>query len=263
MSAAADVVTVTPDPGLVPAGTGVNAAAALAGAGLRVAVTGWLRATNAAAFEEFFAERGLADHFVRIPDEATPPPAERSMLMERVLGLAAPNRWIVMAGSLPPGIDAGFYCELATLVSGAGARVLIDTSGDPLRRALRSEPHVLKPNRRELEVLVGRPLPTRADVVSAARGLLKGETEMVAVSLAADGAVFVTGDRAVATTTPAVTAESGAGAGDAMAAGIVAGRIRGLGLADTARLATAFALAALSGEPADGWLERVMLSEVG
>ena len=273
MTAVPDVVTVTPNPAIdwtltvpnftmgginrvaaarsAPAGKGVNAAAALAAAGFHVAATGWLGAANAAPFEAFFAERGIADHFVRVPGETrvdvkiadpaaqrttsvdfaglTPPPAERSLLMERVLRLAAPNRWIVMAGSLPPGVDPGFYCELATLVAGAGARVLVDASGDPLRRALRSEPHVLKPNLRELETLVGRALPTRGDVVSAARGLLKGETELVAVSAGADGALFVTADRAVAARPPAVPVESSVGAGDAMAAGIVAARLRGLG----------------------------------
>ena len=304
---AADVVTVTPNPAIdwtltvphfaaggrhrvevarsMPAGKGVNVAAALAAAGLRVAATGWLGDANRAPFEAFFAERGIADHFVRVSGETrvdvkiadpagaqtteidlvglTPPPAERSLLMERALGLAAPGRWMVMAGSLPPGVDAGFYCELATLVAGVGARVLIDASGDPLRRALRSEPHVLKPNRQELEMLVGRSLPTRADVAQAARGLLQGETELVVVSSGAEGAVFATSERTVSATPPRLALGSAVGAGDAMAAGIVAGRIRALGLEEIARLATAFALAALSGQPTDEWLAQVTVETIG
>ena len=201
MSPTFDVLTVTPNPAIdwtlmvpefaagavnrvaadrtTPGGKGINVAAALAGAGYRVAATGWLGAANAALFESFFATRGIEDHFVRVPGETrigikiadpaagglttdvnfpgpTPPPAERSLLMERVLGLATGGGWIVMAGSLPPGVDPGFYCELSTLVTGAGARVLIDTSGEPLRRSLQSEPQILKPNLRELERLVGR-----------------------------------------------------------------------------------------------------------
>lgn len=307
MSTAVDVVTVTPNPAIdwtltvpgftagainrveaersAPAGKGVNVAAALAAAGFRVAVTGWLGAANAAPFEAFFAERGIADHFVRVPGEtrvgvkladpsaqrttevnfsgSTPPPAERSLLMDRVLGLAGPGRWMVMAGSLPPGVDPGFYCELATLVAGVGARVLIDASGDPLRRALRSEPQILKPSLHELEAVVGRALPARADVVSAARGLLTGETELVVVSLGAGGALFVTASQVVAATPPPVSEGSTVGAGDAMVAGIIAGRIRGLALDETARLASAYALAAITGEPADGWAARVSVSEIG
>ena len=182
--------------------------------------------------------------------------------MERVLGLASGGGWIVLAGSLPPGIDPGFYCELATLVTGAGARVLIDTSGEPLRRSLQSEPPILKPNLRELERLVGRSLPERDDIVSAARGVLKRAMELVAVSLGANGALFVTADRVVAATPPEVGVRSSVGAGDGMAAGIVVGRIRGLALDETARLASAFALGAITDQPADAWLEQITVAEV-
>ena len=301
-----DVVTVTPNPALdwtlsvlrftagavnrveaqqsKPAGKGVNVAAALAHAGYRVGATGWMGAGNAAAFETFFAERGIEDHFVRVPGEArvgikivdpaaqqttdvnfpglTPPLAERSLLMERVLGLAAAGRWVVMAGSLPPGVDPGFYCELTTLVAGAGARVVIDTSDEPLRRVLRSEPHILKPNIHELEKLVGRRLLTRDDIVAAARGLLKGEMELVTVSLGAKGALFVTADRVVAATPPSVPVRSTVGAGDALLAGIVAGRLRGLALDELARLASAFALAAMTGEAAEEWAGRVAVTDI-
>ena len=225
-----------------------------------MAATGWLGEAHAAAFAAFLAERGIGDHFVRVPDEV-PPPAARSLLMERVLGLAAPSRWIVMGGALPPGVDPGFYCELVTLVAGVGARVLVDTGGEPLRRALRSEPHVLTPSLAELEKLAGRALPAREDAVAAARSLVKGETELVAVSLGAEGALFVTADRAVMATSPSAQAGSTVTAGEAMAAGIVAARIRGLALEETAGMAIAFTLGAVSGEPAERWLPRVTVRE--
>jgi len=290
--APAEVVTVTPNPALdwtlsvpgftagavnrveaqhtTPAGKGVNVAAALAGAGHRVAGTGWLGADNAAAFEAFFAARGIEDRFVRVGGEAgqPPSPAERAALMERVLGLAstaatgAPG-WFVLAGSLPPGVDPGFYCELATLVAAAGARVALDTSGEPLRRALKSEPQVLKPNVHELEALVGSPLPSRDAIVAAARGLLKGDTELVVVSMGADGALFLEDRRIVSATPPRVAVRTTVAAGDALVAGIVSARLRRLDLAELARLASAFALEAVTGRAAAEWLGRVMVEDVG
>jgi 1-phosphofructokinase len=258
MTESVDVVTVTPNPAMD--GNGITAPAALAAAGYRVAVTGWLGEAHAAALEAFLAERRVGDHLVRVPGEV-PPPAARSLLMERVLGLAAPSRWIVMGGALPPDVDPGFYCELVTLVAGVGARVLVDTGGEPLRRALRSEPHILTPSLAELERLAGRALPTRADAVAAARSLVKGETELVAVQLGAEGALFVTAGRAVMASPPS-SHGSTVTAREATAAGVVAARIRELALEETAGLAIAFALAAVSGEPAERWLPQVTLREV-
>jgi 1-phosphofructokinase len=259
MSEPVDVVTVTPSPAM-DAGSGITAPAVLAAAGYRVAVTGWLDEAHAAAFAAFLSERGIGDHLVRVPGEV-PPPAARSLLMERVLGLAAHSRWIVMGGVLPPGVDPGFYCELVTLVAGAGARVLVDTGGEPLRRALRSEPHVLAPSLAELQTLAGRALPARADAVAAARSLAKGETELVAVSLGAEGALFVTAERAVVAAAPSVQVGWTVTADEAMAAGIVAARIRGLALEETAGMAIAFVVAAVSGEPAERWLPQVTVGE--
>jgi 1-phosphofructokinase len=310
--APAEVVTVTPNPALdwtlsipgftagainrveaertTPAGKGVNVAAALAGAGHRVAATGWLGADNVAAFEAFFAAQGIEDRFVRVAGETRlgikiddpsaqrttdvnfpgqePSSAERVELMERVLGLAstaatgAPG-WFVLAGSLPPGVDPGFYCELATLVTAAGARVALDTGGEPLRRALKSEPQVLKPNVHELETLVGSPLPSRDAIVAAARSLLKGGTELVVVSMGEDGALFLEDGRIVSATPPRVAVRTTVGAGDALVAGIVSARLRRLDLAELARLASAFALEAVTGKAAAEWLEEVVVENVG
>jgi 1-phosphofructokinase len=257
-----EVVTVTPNPGL-------NVAAALASGGHRVAATGWLGADNAAVFEAFLAARGIEDRFVRAAGESqTPSPAERAELMERVLGLAstaaagAPG-WFVLAGSLPPAVDPGFYCELATLVTAAGARVAIDTGGEPLRRALKSEPQVLKPNVHELEALVGDPLRSRGAIVAAARGLLRGGTELIVVSMGAEGALFLEDGRIVSATPPRVAVRTTVDAEEALLAGIVSARLRRLDLAELARLASGFALEAVTGRSATEWVGQVTVEDVG
>ncbi len=82
--------------------------------------------------------------------------------------------------------------------------------------------------------------------MAVARDLIAGGVALVAVSRGADGAVFVSADEVVVARPPAIAVRSTVGAGDAMVAGIVAARSRGLGLADTARLATAFSLHTLT-----------------
>ena len=68
----------------------------------------------------------------------------------------------------------------------------------------------------------------------------------VVVSMGKEGAIFVEGDETIWAVPPAVEVKSTVGAGDAMVAGIVAGKIRGLSLAECARLATAFSMTAIS-----------------
>ncbi|MGB0128966.1 MAG: PfkB family carbohydrate kinase, partial [Rhodocyclaceae bacterium] len=60
------------------------------------------------------------------------------------------------------------------------------------------------------------------------------------------GALFVEADESLLAVPPAVEVKSTVGAGDAMVAGLVAGKARGLQLADCARLATATAVGALT-----------------
>lgn len=251
-----------------PAGKGVNVAAALAGYGHGAAATGFLGRDNAAAFESYFAELGIDDAFVRVAgatrvgikivdpsrqettDVNFPGPAvtaeDVDALLRRVDALAADGRWFVLAGSLPPGADAVLYAELTRRIRARGGRVVLDTSGVALQHALDAAPHVVKPNVHELELLLGQLLPSPDDVADAARALLERGVELAAVSMGAEGALFVARDAIVHARPPSVTVGSTVGAGDAMVAGIVAARLAGLDLAETARLATAFSLAALT-----------------
>ena len=50
------------------------------------------------------------------------------------------------------------------------------------RAALLAAPDMIKPNQAELEALVGRPLPTEAAVIAAARALVAGGVRLVVVS---------------------------------------------------------------------------------
>lgn len=252
--------------GSAAGGKGINVAAALAGYGLRVGATGFLGRANTALFESLFARTHIEDACVRVEGDTrvgikiadpalkgttdinfpgtAPAEARLDELRRRIDALDA--TWWVLSGSLPPGVDAGIYRDLIGAVKARGGRVAVDTSGEPLRQALESAPHVSKPNVHELEALLGGRLPDRAAIVAAARELARATgTELLVVSMGADGACFVTSDATVIARPPAIEVRSTVGAGDAMVAGIVAARLGGLPLDACARLATAFAVHAL------------------
>jgi 1-phosphofructokinase len=261
-----------------PAGKGVNVAAALAAYGIPVAATGFLGRDNAALFESFFAERGIADHFVRISGEtrtgikggdpgtrettdinfpgAASTAAELGELRERLMALAERDSWVVLTGSLPPGVPASFYRDLVGPLRAAGCRVVADASGEVLRHAVEAAPDVIKPNVHELAALDRRAARHRGR--GAGRGPRAGRRwRGPRRRLARRGGRRVHGARTRRDRPPPAHPHSTVGAGDAMVAGIVAARLASLDLADTARLATAFSVHALSGEDICGAAERV------
>ncbi len=249
-----------------PGGKGVNVASFLADAGHTTAVTGFLGRNNAELFDALFAEKKIADRFVRIagstrvgikiadpvlndttdinfPGEA-PTTGDIQALFEQISLL--PGAWVVLAGSIPPGVEPTIYRDLAQAFKAGGRRVVLDTSGEPLRHALNAVPAIIKPNIYELETLVGYALPTPQAIIAAARDLLGRGLHLVVVSMGADGALFVDHDTVIKARPPRVKVQSTVGAGDAMVAGTVAAQLRNLSLADTARLATAFSVDAVT-----------------
>src|SRR5947209_8652602 len=101
-------------------GKGVNVASFLTDAGFTTAVTGFLGQENTDIFEQFFARKGIADQFVRIPgrtrtgvkvvDEANQqttdinmpglPPSEAAMetLRQTIERLASTYDWFALSG---------------------------------------------------------------------------------------------------------------------------------------------------------------------
>lgn len=242
-------------------GKGVNVACVLADLGVEAVATGFLGAENAGPFETAFARKGIADRFVRIAgctrvgikvvDPRTrqttdinfpglmPREEEVGELFGRIAALAGPGRWFVLSGSVPAGLRDGVYAGLIDAIHGKGGRVVLDTSGRPLREALAARPEVMKPNVDELGELVGGALDTPAAVRAAGESLLDQGVHRVVVSMGGDGAVFVDRGRALLARPPRVEVRSTVGAGDAMVGGIVYATVQGLSLEDLARTATA------------------------
>ncbi|OQA47143.1 MAG: Tagatose-6-phosphate kinase [Chloroflexi bacterium ADurb.Bin325] len=253
-------------------GKGINVAAFLADFGEHATATGILGRANDELFRRLFSEKGIVDRCVRIAgatrigvkiaDTAlrqttdinfpgqTPEPADIARLFAILGELATEHEWFVLSGSIPAGVSAEIYAQMIRLLAGAPAgrapKVVLDTSGEALRQAVLAGPWLIKPNIDELAELVAERPATAADIVRVARVLMQRHgIASVVVSMGKAGAVFIEGVEAIWATPPAVEVQSTVGAGDAMVAGIVAGKLAGLPLAECARLATAFSVAAI------------------
>ncbi len=250
-----------------PGGKGINVASFLADFGQPATVTGFLGADNDDIFRRLFLQKAIEDRCVRIAGSTrigvkisdmaqhrttdinfpgqTPGPADVAALFDILKELAATHDWFVLSGSIPAGVSAGIYGEMVRTL--AGKKVLLDTSGEGFRQAVAAGPWLIKPNVDELGEFVGERLATTEAILQVARDLIRRyNIASVVVSMGKEGAIFVEGKETIWAVPPSVEVKSTVGAGDAMVAGTVAGKIRGLSLAECARLATAFSMTAIS-----------------
>ncbi|WP_116132717.1 1-phosphofructokinase [Tropicimonas sp. IMCC34043] len=249
-------------------GKAVNVASFLAHFGHKVAVTGLLGRENEALFARHFATAGIEDACLRLDGATRTNVKIVDPVNDRVTDLNFPGvratdadlaavtskldallarglDWVALCGSLPEGLDPDAYAGLVAMARARNAAVALDTSGMPLAEALKARPEIIKPNIAELSALLQRPLETQKDVVDAALELTRTGINLVVVSMGAQGAVMAMPDAAILAVPPKVAVASTVGAGDAMVAGLIHAATLGLGLQETARLATAFSLGAL------------------
>jgi 6-phosphofructokinase 2 len=172
--------------------------------------------------------------------------AEWERCLETLSELEPFPRLLVASGSLPPGVPPDFYARVARLVRSAGSRMILDTSGKPLRLAARQGVFLLKPSLREFEELTRSSLPARAALVDRARELVRdGRCEVLVLSLGPEGVLWVSASEAEWMRAPAVSVASSVGAGDSLVAGIVLGLSRGKPVREAVRLGLAAATASV------------------
>ena len=134
-------------------------------------------------------------------------------------------KWLLLCGSLPPGMSPDFYARLIRIAREKNVRTLLDTGGEALRLGLAARPAMVKPNRQEAERLLERPLLTRQHSLEALREIARMGAEMVVLSLGSDGAMGVSGggsgNGSYHAHAPEIKLACPIGAGDALAATVV------------------------------------------
>lgn len=172
--------------------------------------------------------------------------AEWQQCFEHLAALDPKPGYLVASGSLPPGVPDDFYAQVARTGNAMGARVIVDTSGEALCHAANEQLYLIKPNLRELGMLLGHPFIDEDEVETAAADLVAGgRCEAVVVSLGAAGALLVTREVRERIPAPTVPIISKVGAGDSMVAGIVLSLARGMQLRQAVRFGVAAGAAAV------------------
>jgi 6-phosphofructokinase 2 len=154
--------------------------------------------------------------------------------------------FLVASGSLPPGVPVDFYARLAAVGRQIGSRVVLDTSGAPLARAVEEGVYLLKPSLQEFQALMGEHEGDESHLTSlAAIAVKRGWCEILVLSLGAGGALWVTASERERLASPAVRVKSSVGAGDSMVGGIVLSLARGRAVGEAVRFGVAAGAAAV------------------
>ncbi|MFD4546982.1 1-phosphofructokinase family hexose kinase [Streptomyces sp. NPDC058466] len=253
-----------------PGGKGLNVARVLAALGHEVTVTGFTGgATGRAVQDQLTDTAGTVDALIPVTgstrrtiavvdattgdttqlNEPGPEitPAEWAAFQEAYEHLLRSASAVALCGSLPPGVPVGAYAHLIRAARASAVPVLLDTSGEPLRRGIAARPDIVKPNTDELAELTGSHDPSQATRDARRRG-----AHTVVASLGAEGLLAVNADGRWRATPPRRVPGNPTGAGDSAVAGLLSGLVEHLPwpdrLARAVALSTATVLSPVAGE---------------
>jgi tagatose 6-phosphate kinase len=169
---------------------------------------------------------------------------------------------LVLSGSLAPGCGPDFYRDCIERAAREGVPVVLDAAREPLRLGLEAGPYIAKPNRLELQEITHVSIGSDAALCSALAGLVKAGARWGVVTLGPPGIAVSDGSRFWRVSSPAIKAVNPIGSGDAVAAGLAAGIVRGTPFPEAARLAAACgaanAMTATSGNVVLSDVERLL-----
>src|SRR4051794_28223496 len=108
---------------------------------------------------------------------------EQSRLVKSVEKLLPESSWLMLCGSLAPGVDKHLYTKLIQLAAKHNVHTMLDTDGDPLLYGLEAQPTIVKPNQSEAERILNSALITRSQQIDAVQRIKSLGAQSVVLSL--------------------------------------------------------------------------------
>ena len=252
----------------LPAGKGLNVSRTLSRLGINSIITGFIGQENSSEFRQGLDDDNIVGQLFTVPGRTRqnitvidpvkgtdthirlPGPevsGEDLTKLGKKLGLLAEKGGVVVfAGSLPGGAEAEDLVRMVRICQNAGARVAVDTSGEPLEAVVAQGAWLIKPNRTEFAELTGQGEQTLEEMVASA-GELLDRVENILLSLGKEGAMLINRGGALrawrgkSQSAPAVNT---VGSGDSLLGAFLAGIAKGRDLRDCLAEAVAVAWAA-------------------
>ncbi|KPI47047.1 sugar kinase [Clostridioides difficile] len=146
---------------------------------------------------------------------------------------------LVASGSYCENMSIDYYEKIGNVCRENDIKFILDTSGDALKVALKSQPYLIKPNIDEIRHLLGITIDSREEVILSGKKLLKMGAKNVCISLGKDGMVYLSKDSVYDVKVPHVKCVNTVGSGDSTIAGFSVGILRGYKIENLLKFANA------------------------
>ncbi|MBQ7840094.1 MAG: 1-phosphofructokinase [Lachnospiraceae bacterium] len=231
----------------IPGGKGINVSKILCCYGCSVTATGFLGGYTGRWIEERIQQLGMECAFVNtagdtrcsmniiadngyVTEILEPGPMisdeEQRCFLKRYAELVKKCELVVLSGSIAPGLPVNTYTELIDIASKWGRKVILDASGEALKFGVEAKPWLVKPNRQELEYLVGHRCSGQDEILEAADILLEKGITYVAVTVGDKGMYLLSRNRRLFARAPKVKVLNTVGCGDSACASFAMSALR-------------------------------------
>ncbi len=146
---------------------------------------------------------------------------------------------LVASGSYCQNIPLNYYEKIGNLCRENNVKFILDTSGEPLKVALKSKPYLIKPNIDEIKQLLDIDVESMDEIVCAGKELIKMGAENVCISLGKDGMIYLNESEIYEVKVPKIEAVNTVGSGDSTIAGFSVGILRGYEVEELLKLSNA------------------------
>jgi 1-phosphofructokinase family hexose kinase len=171
-------------------------------------------------------------------------PVDLQRFLERFEACLSGISWVILSGSLAPGLPPDFYGQLIEIAARESVPALVDVGGEPARQAGLVRPAVLKMNVQEFSATFGGDPSSTGELVAQARQVCEQlKLPALVLTRGEKGLLAIRQQEAYLASCPAQPAVSAAGAGDAVSAALAW------------RLAQSMAAPATQNQAGDPWLD--------
>lgn len=224
-------------------GKGLNVSTVLSNLGYENTALGFIAGFTGDAIEEGVKSLGFSSDFIKVKDglsriniklkskEETEingigpiiTKDDINKLFDK-LDLLKDDDILILSGSVPTTIKDDIYENIMKRLEHKNIKIIVDSTRDLLLNVLKYKPFLIKPNNHELGEMFNVVLNSEEDIVFYAKKLQQMGARNVLISMAAEGAIFISEENDIMKVIPPKgEVKNSVGAGDSMVAGFVVG----------------------------------------